>query len=49
VSLMRRVVEDEISSADAVKEYHDRLQKAGIKSHCRLDEELEITETVLRS
>jgi DhnA family fructose-bisphosphate aldolase class Ia len=48
VSLMRRVIEDEISSADAVKAYHDGLQKAGIKPHRRLDEDLEITETVLR-
>jgi hypothetical protein len=48
VSLMRRVIEDETSSADAVKAYHDGLQKAGIKPHRRLDEDLEITETVLR-
>jgi DhnA family fructose-bisphosphate aldolase class Ia len=48
VSLMRRVVEDGISSGEAVKDYHDRLKKAGIKPHRSLKDDLEITESVLK-
>jgi DhnA family fructose-bisphosphate aldolase class Ia len=48
VSLMRRVVEDDITSSDAVKDYHDRLKKAGLKPHRPLKDDLEITEPVLK-
>jgi len=48
VSLMRQVVEDDISSLDAVKEYHDRLKNAAIKPHRPLDDDIKITEAVLR-
>jgi DhnA family fructose-bisphosphate aldolase class Ia len=49
VALMRRVVEDEISSLDAVKDYHDRLKKAGLKPHRPLKEDVEISESILKS
>jgi DhnA family fructose-bisphosphate aldolase class Ia len=49
VALMRRVVEDDISSLDAVKNYHDGLEKAGVKPHRPLKDDLEITETILKS
>jgi DhnA family fructose-bisphosphate aldolase class Ia len=49
VSLMRRVVEDDLSSLDAVKDYHDRLKKAGLKPHRSLKDDLEITESILKS
>jgi hypothetical protein len=49
VGLMRRVVEGEISSQDAVKAYHDRLDKLHLKPHRPLKDDLEITEPVLKS
>jgi hypothetical protein len=48
VSLMRRVVEDDISSLDAVKDYHDRLKKAGIKPYRPVKDDSEITEAILQ-
>jgi len=47
VQLMRWVVEDKISSQDAVKEYHDRLGKLKLKPHRPLEDDLKITEPVL--
>jgi DhnA family fructose-bisphosphate aldolase class Ia len=49
VELMRRVVEGEISAPDAVKAYHDRLDKLHFKPHRPLKDDLEITEPVLKS
>jgi DhnA family fructose-bisphosphate aldolase class Ia len=48
VSLMRRVVAGDATSSDAVKNYHDRLTKAGLKPHRPLPDDLEITEPVLK-
>lgn len=48
VALMRQVVEGDISSLDAVKDYHDCLNKAGVKPHRPLKDDLEITEPVLK-
>lgn len=49
VQLMRWVVEDKISSQDAVKDYHNRLNKLKLKPHRPLEEDLNITEPVLMS
>jgi DhnA family fructose-bisphosphate aldolase class Ia len=49
VLLMRGVVEGGISSLDAVKDYHNRLNKAGVKPHRTLKDDLEITEAILKS
>jgi DhnA family fructose-bisphosphate aldolase class Ia len=49
VALMRGVVEGSISSRDAVKDYHDRLNKAGVKPHRALKDDLEIAEPILMS
>jgi DhnA family fructose-bisphosphate aldolase class Ia len=49
VSLMRKVVEGDVTSLDAVKDYHDRLKKAGVKSHRSLKDDLELTESILKS
>jgi hypothetical protein len=48
VSLMRKVVEGEVSPAEAVKAYHGELRKADRKPRRPLEEDLEITEEVLR-
>jgi hypothetical protein len=47
VSLMRRVIEGDVSTLDAVKEYHDRLKKAQTRPHRPLKDDLEITEPIL--
>jgi DhnA family fructose-bisphosphate aldolase class Ia len=47
VKLMRHVVEGKISSADAVKNYHESLGKAGLKPHRSLKDDLEISEPIL--
>jgi DhnA family fructose-bisphosphate aldolase class Ia len=47
VSLMRRVIEGDVSTLDAVKEYHDRLKKAQTRPHRLLKDDLEITEPIL--
>jgi hypothetical protein len=49
VELMRRVIEGEMSSQDAVKVYHDRLSKLHLKPHRPLKDDLDITEPVLRA
>ena len=49
VRAMRRVIEENISSEEATKAYHDELSKAGIKSKKSLADDLEITEAVLKA
>jgi hypothetical protein len=48
VSLMREVADGTVSPTEAVKAYHGRLQKLGIKPFRSLDEDLQITEPVLK-
>lgn len=48
VSLMREVADGTLSPAEAVKAYHGRLQKLGIKPARPLDDDMQITEAVLR-
>lgn len=48
VRLMRRVVSRELAPAEAVRAYHDALQKAGIRPIRDLETDLEVTESVLR-
>ncbi|MEO1089669.1 MAG: hypothetical protein AAFX81_03480 [Pseudomonadota bacterium] len=47
VDLMRRVVEGDTTSADAVRTYHDRLAKAGRAAQRSLEEDLVVTDPVL--
>ncbi len=47
VRSMRRVVEGEQSSTDAVKAYHDHLQKTGVSPARTLEDDLQITDPVL--
>jgi DhnA family fructose-bisphosphate aldolase class Ia len=49
VELMRRVVEGDTSSQDAVKDYHDRLGKFHLKPHRPLKDDLDLTEPILKS
>ncbi|MGP1396002.1 MAG: hypothetical protein ACTS3R_10880 [Inquilinaceae bacterium] len=49
VRSMRRVVEGVVSPREAVKAYHDHLSKAGRRPIRTLDDDLEITETVLKA
>lgn len=49
VRAMRRVVEKEVSPAEAVKLYHDTLAKKGIRARRPLEEDSEITEAVLKA
>ena len=44
---MRSVIEGKLGSLEAVKEYHDCLQKDGITSKMELEEDQKITEMVL--
>lgn len=48
ISAMRRVVEGVQSSEDAVRDYHDRLAKKGIRPKRALEEDIQITEAVLK-
>lgn len=48
IGAMRRVVEGLQTSEDAVRDYHDRLVKKGIPPNRRLEDDLEITEAVLK-
>ncbi len=48
VAAMRRVVERQQTPVDAVRDYHDRLAKKGLKPARALEADLEITETVLK-
>lgn len=48
VALMRKVVDGEVSPAEAVRAYHGELQKAGKAPKRSLEQDVEITEDVLR-
>ena len=48
VRTMRRVIEDDVSSEDAVKAYHDYLEKNGLRPRKSLAEDLEITDPALK-
>lgn len=48
VRAMRRVVEENISSEEATKAYHDELEKSGIRSKKSLSEDIEITDPSLK-
>ena len=45
---MKRVVDGEIGPADAVRAYHDALAKAGVPPLRPLEDDLQISEDVLR-
>ncbi len=49
VRCMRRVVEAELSPMEAVKVYHDHLQKTGCKASRTLEADIEVTESVLKA
>ena len=44
IEMLRRIVEDQISPAEAVKAYHDILKKAGIKPQRPLPSDSQLTE-----
>lgn len=48
VAAMRRVVEGVQTSEDAVRDYHDRLAKKGIRPNRSLQDDLQVTEAVLK-
>lgn len=48
VRSMRRVVEGEVTCIDAVKAYHDHLQKSGITPARSLEDDLQVTDPILR-
>ena len=48
VRSMRRVVEGEMSSIEAVKAYHDHLQKAGLTPMRSLEDDLVVSDPVLQ-
>jgi hypothetical protein len=48
VAVMRQVVEGELTSHEAVKVYHSRIEKAGLKPHRNVADDLELTEAVLK-
>jgi hypothetical protein len=47
VEFLRRIADDEIGPAEAVKAYHGVLQKLGIKPHRELDKDLEETDQAM--
>jgi hypothetical protein len=49
VGLMRPVLRGDLAPADAVRAYHDALGKAGVTPKRALEEDLEVTDPVLRS
>lgn len=49
VRMMRRVVERDITSDEAVKAYHGELEASGLRPARALSEDLEITEEALKS
>ena len=49
ISLFRLVIEGDLTPEVAVREYHGRLGKAGLKSVRTLEDDLQITETVLKA
>ncbi|MEZ5537728.1 MAG: hypothetical protein R3F02_19170 [Thiolinea sp.] len=48
IRAMRRVLEAGISSEEATKAYHDDLNKAGLRPHRALKDDLQITEEILK-
>lgn len=48
VALMRRLVEGEVGAEEAVRAYHNEMAKAGIVPVRPLEQDLEITEAVLK-
>ena len=48
VGLMRPVLRGDLTPEEAVRAYHDALEKAGIVSHRTLDADLRLTDTALR-
>ena len=48
VKIMRAVVERDVSSKEAVKMYHNGLEKKKLKSDRRLQKDLEITDPILK-
>lgn len=48
VAAMRRVVEGEQTAEDAVRDYHDRLVKKGLRPSRPLEDDLVVTEAVLK-
>jgi hypothetical protein len=48
VALMKRLVDGEIKPADAVRAYHDELAKSGTRPLRPLEDDLEVSEEVLR-
>jgi len=48
VTLMRRVVEREVSPLEAVRVYHDELVKKGLSPHFSRDEDERVTEPTLK-
>jgi hypothetical protein len=49
VGLMRPVLRGELSPADAVRAYHDALAKAELTPHRSVQDDLEVTDPVLRA
>ena len=45
---MRTIVEEDVTSADAVKLYHDRLNKKKLLADRTLKNDLEITDPILK-
>jgi len=48
IAAMRRVVEGQQTTEDAVRDYHDRLARKGIRPNRSLEDDLDITEAVLK-
>jgi hypothetical protein len=48
IEMLRRVVDHEASPEEAVKIYHDRLKKLGIKPLRDLAADLQLTKTMMR-
>ncbi|SHO42723.1 beta/alpha barrel domain-containing protein [Desulfopila aestuarii] len=48
VTLMRRVVEREVSPLEAVRAYHDELSKNGLSPNLSRDEDEQVTEPILK-
>ena len=48
IEMLRHIVDHEISAEEAVKLYHDRLQKLGIKPLRDLTADLQLTKTMMR-
>ena len=46
--MLRRIVDHEINGEEAVKLYHDRLKKLGIKPLRDLAADLQLTKTMMR-